>query len=291
MTAPALDPPRSLSRFAEDLRRAPFSTLAEAASRLGYAARGVVYLCIGAVALAAALDRVPRAEGALAALEALGDWPFGQALLWLTGLGLYGFAGWRALQSVFDADGQGRSAKALANRLGQAISGVVYGSMAVSVFALLDAAEDLGEADDRAKTQESVRALLDAPGGELWVMGLGLFVFGAGVGNIVQAFVRDFGKRLTTRGHPRRWAVWAGRIGYFARGIAFLPLGVFFFRAGFGARTEEATGLGGALQALEAQPFGGALLAGVALGLAAFGLFALVEARYRRLQIEEAVNP
>src|SRR5688572_12529777 len=97
-------PYRPLEGFTARLRRHPLAALLEIAARTGYVARGIVYLCIGGVGLLAAFRRAPEAEGAVGALHALGQWPLGMALLWVTGLGLYGFAGWRALQSVFDAD-------------------------------------------------------------------------------------------------------------------------------------------------------------------------------------------
>ena len=74
------------------------------AARVGYASRGAVYLSIGAMALLKALGLTPHAEGAIGALRAWGQWPIGVALLWVTGVGLCAFAGWRALQSVFDIE-------------------------------------------------------------------------------------------------------------------------------------------------------------------------------------------
>jgi hypothetical protein len=291
VTAHALDPTvRRLARFRAKLAHAPLGTLAELACRAGYVARGFVYLSIGAIAVLAAADLTPRAEGSLGALEAWADWPFGVVLLWLTGLGLYGFAGWRLLQSVFDADRQGRSAKALAARAGQALSGVVYGGLAISTFGVLDALEDLGEVDDRAETQESVAQMLAMPGGEWMVMAAGAFVIGAGIGAIVQAFGRDLCKPLGCDRDTRRWAAWLGRVGYFGRGLAFLPAGGFLLLAGWRARSEEARGLGGALQWVEQAPFGGPLLALIALGLIAFGLFALVEARFRRMHVDDVIE-
>lgn len=272
------------------LRHAPVATVIELACRGGYVARGFVYLSVGAIALLAALDLTPRAEGNLGAMEAWADWPFGVVLLWLTGLGLYGFAGWRALQALFDADRQGASPKALAARGGQALSGVVYTGLAISVFGLLDALEDLGEIDDRAKTQAAVRDMLAMPGGEWLVAALGGFVIALGVANLVQAVRGDFCRELSCDGHIRRWATWLGRAGHLGRGLAFMPTGLLFVFAGLDARAEDAQGLGGALQVLEAQPFGEVILATTALGLAAFGLFALVEARYRRMRVEKVIG-
>jgi hypothetical protein len=271
-------------------RRAPVATAIELACRVGYLARGFVYLSIGAIALLAAADLTPRAKGSLGALQAWADWPFGVALLWLTGVGLYGFAGWRALQALFDVERQGTTAKALAARAGQALSGVVYAGLAISVFGVLDALEDLGEIDDRAKTQAAVRDMLAMPGGEWMVALLGAFVVGLGIGNLVQAATQDFCDALACDSGTRRWAAWLGRLGHVGRGIAFIPTGALFIFAALHARAEEAEGLGGALQALERQPLGDAILAVTALGLTAFGLFAIVEARYRRMRVERVVD-
>lgn len=277
-------------RFRAHFRRSPWTALAELAARAGYVARGFVYLSIGLMALMAALGVTPRAEGALGALEAWGAWPPGLALLWVTGLGLYGFAGWRALQALLDADRQGRSLKALAARAGQAISGAVYAGLGVSVFGLLDAIEDLRETDDQQATREAVAQALALPLGPWLVVGVGLFILGVGVGNIVQSLGRDFCRHLVCSRNVAGWATALGRTGYFARGVAFLPAGALTALAGWRSRSADARGLGGALETLKDQPFGAVILGLVALGLIAFGLFAFVEARYRTVRAEEAIE-
>lgn len=279
-----------VARFRRTWSARPLAALIELCCRAGYVARGVVYVSIGVVGLLAALDVTPHAEGAMGALEAWADWPLGFLLLWLTGAGLYGFAGWRALQSLFDADRQGRDPKAIASRVGQAISGAVYASLAVSTFGLLDALEDLRELDDRADTREAIEQALATPGGEWAIIGVGLFVMGVGVGNLWRAATADFCRRLACDAGTARTVGLLGRIGHAARGVAFLPAGLLFVLAGLRARTAEAPGVGAALDLLARQPFGELILALTAIGLAAFGLFAFAEAWLRRMQVE-AVLP
>jgi hypothetical protein len=122
--------------------------LLEWAARLGYAARGLVYCGLGMIALLAALDLTPQARGAKGVLETWAGWPLGTVLIGAVGCGLAAFAAWRAIQALFDADRHGTSLKAWAIRAGQAISGLVYGGLALSAFELLDAFEDFGEADE-----------------------------------------------------------------------------------------------------------------------------------------------
>lgn len=275
------------SRLRRRIAHAPWGTAAELAARAGYLARGAVYLSIGVIGLLAALDLTPRAEGAVGALEAWGEWPAGRLLLWLVGMGLYGFTGWRALQAVFDVDRRGRTAKGWLTRAGYAVSGLTYAGLAISVFGLLDAMEDLHEADDQAATRAAVSRALEMPWGEMLVAGAGVLVLGSGVASMVRAFTDHFGRGLDCAPETRAWAGTLARFGYFGRGVAMLPVGALFVAAGLHARASEARGAGGALQALEAQPFGGAILGLTALGLVAFGLFAITEGWLRRMSIPE----
>ncbi len=64
---------------------------------------------------------------------------------------------------MFDADRHGRSLKAWGVRTGQAISGLVYGGLALSAFELLDELEDVGEADEEQTVHHTARTILDLP--------------------------------------------------------------------------------------------------------------------------------
>jgi len=281
---------RVLSRLRRGFAAAPWTSLIEAAARLGYLARGAVYISIGAIAVLAALHMTPHAVGAVEALTAWGQWPPGVILLWLLGGGLYGFAGWRALQALFDADHQGRKPRALASRAGQAISGLVYGGLAISVFGILDTLEDLHEADDQAATTAAIQAALELPYGPLLVIGAGGFIVACGAGNVLRAIFDHFARTLDCGPAFARWAGPLARAGYFARGVALLPAGVFMIRSGLHARAHEARGLGGALDELHRQPLGGVVLGLTALGLIAFGAFAILEAAFRPIRAQAALH-
>jgi hypothetical protein len=276
-----------LARLKRRFGHRPWIALIEAAARAGYLARGAIYLSVGGVALLAALRLSPHAEGALGALEAWGDWPLGLALLWAVGLCLYAFAGWRALQSVFDVDRKGRSLKGLAARAGQVISGLTYGGLAVSLFGLIDALEDLHEPDDQAATRAFIDGVLDLPFGPALVIGMGLFVLAAGVGSILRAGFDHFGRDLDCEPDTRAWAGTLARVGYLGRGVALLPAGVLLASAGLHARAAEARGVGGALEMVADWPFGHTILGLTAVGLIAFGLFAVVEAALRPMRLHD----
>jgi hypothetical protein len=125
--------------------------------------------------------------------------------------------------------------------------------------------------------------VLGAPHGDELLILAGLVVLGFGIGNVVQGLVQDFGHRLACDKTLRRRVEPLAKVGYAARGLATLPVGLFLVLAGLRARASEARSWGQALQTVEQQPFGSLVLGLLAAGLIAFGLFGFVEARYRRI--------
>ena len=77
------------------------------------------------------------------------------------------------------------------------------------------------------------------------------------------------------------WAERVGRFGLVARGVVYALLGVVAFRVAWGDRSESAD-KGGALELLQQQPLGDALLAVVTLGLACYAVWCLIEAVLER---------
>jgi hypothetical protein len=289
-TVQTLPGERVVARLRRRFKTSPWAASAEMVARLGYMARGVVYLSIGLIALLTVARVAPHTRGALGSMEAWAHWRAGVLLLWLTGIGLWGFAGWRALQSLFDADGQGRSLQALGSRLGQGISGLIYGAMAASVFDLIDALHDIRHQGEQAQTRETIAAVLAWPMGSTLVMALGAFIVACGLGNIIRAGLDNFGSTLRCDPRVAMWACRLARVGYFGRGAAMLPVGFYMLAAGWHARASEAMGVGGALWAVHRHTLGDLMLAPMALGLVAFGAFAFVEAWHRPIRPEAALR-
>lgn len=267
------------------LRLAPRAALLELMARIGFVARGVIYVSVGALALLAALDLVPEAAGPVQAMAAWGRWPAGLALIWLTATGLLGFTVWRGLQAVFDADGHGRAPRGLGVRIGQAVSGVAHGMLAWSLYALLDGLGDINETGGLAAARDAAAKALALPHGDLLLIGAGALILASGIGSVLQGLFQAFAKRLGCSSRACLLAVALARIGYVGRGLAFAPLGFFLASAGLQARAAQAQDFAGALQAVEDQPFGSAVLGVAAAGLVAFGLFAFFEAGFRRIVV------
>ncbi|MBY0295277.1 MAG: DUF1206 domain-containing protein [Methylobacterium sp.] len=256
-------------------------SLLELLARAGYGARGLTYCLVGGLAVLAAIGEGGRTGGSRSALATLLGQPFGRVLLGAVAAGLAGFALWRVVEAVTDADRRGRSAKGLAVRAGHLVSGGLYGSLAVSVAATALGRRGGGAEDQAAR--DWTAWLLQQPLGAWLVGGVGAVVIAAGGAFLLKAWRGDVTRFLALPVDARPWATRAGRFGYAARGIVFWLIGGFLIVAAIESRSSAVQGLGGALRTLRDQPYGAALLGLTAAGLAAFGAFGLVQARYRRI--------
>lgn len=257
----------------------------EASSRFGFAANGFVYVSLGLLMAASAIGMRGAAVDQQGVLYVLAQQPFGRIWLILIGAGLWAFVGWRALQAVFDVDREGSDLKGWAVRASQGFSGLAYAVLASGMFELLDEVGPNMRAEQLAENQEKASILLGLPFGGAALMVVGLIIAGVGIGNIVMGIVNDFGATLICSKAVCRWVLPLARVGYVARGLAYLPLALFVTLAGWRAQSSQVGTFGTALDALERQP-GGALMLGLtAGGLIAFGAYAFVEARFRRIRV------
>jgi hypothetical protein len=261
-----------------NLHRNPLETLA----RLGYGARGVVYGLVGALALLAAIGSGGQTGGSRSALQTLLTQPFGRVWLGVIALGLAGFCIWRILEAITDADHHGTDAKGWGIRGAHLVSGLIYGSLAVTALGLT-LGWGGGGGSEEARAQDSTAWLMAQPFGR-WLVGLvGLAIAGAGLSFLWKGWRGDVAQYLALPAGSRNWIISLGRLGFAARGVVFMIVGAFLILAAWHSNSKEAHGLGGALDALQQQPYGWLLLALTALGLFAFGVFGLVQARYRHI--------
>jgi hypothetical protein len=258
----------------------------EAAGRIGYAAKGIVYVVIGVLAVKLAAYRGGKTTDNQGALGTIAHQPFGTALLAIVGVGLAAFALWRFVAAVLDAERKGRDAKGLAARIGFSLSGASYAGLAFLAFKMVFGTES--GPPSQQKTQDWTARLLAMPWGQWLVVGIGLVVIGIAVSQMAIGVKAKFKSRLALdrmSAAGQKWAVAIGRWGYAARGVVFAIVGGFFIQAAINFNPKEAKGLGSALDLLAQQPYGRWLLGIVAAGLIAYGLFMLVEARYRRIAV------
>ncbi|MCB0140830.1 MAG: DUF1206 domain-containing protein [Caldilineaceae bacterium] len=281
----------SISSQIEQIKERGRQTSAEAITwviwlaRLGYAAKGLVYMTIGALAVQAAIGSGGETTGPSGALSSLSNAPFGRILLGLVAVGLFGYALWRIVQAWVDPDNEGSDAAGIAKRIGYAISGLIYGGFgAEAVRIVWHGGGSSGSGNDQAAGWTA--RLMSQPFG-IWLVGIvGVIVIGTGLYQFYRAYTAKFRLKLKLHemsSHEQTWATRAGRIGFAARGVVYSLIGGFLVVAAMRSNPQEAGGIGKALQTLAQQPYGPWLLGLVAVGLVAYGFFAIVLARYRRI--------
>ena len=252
-------------------------------ARTGYAARGVIYLIVGGLAALAAFGRGGGTTGSRGALTELLNAPFGTVLLAVVAIGLLCYSAWRATQAFMDADGHGTDLKGLLIRGGLAVSAIIHVGLAFFALSLIFGQEHGGSSD--ASSQEWTAWLMSQPFGQWLVALVGAAVIGAGIAHFIKAWTAKFERHFDMNARERKFITPVSRVGLFARGVAFVLIGGFFVVAAWQQDPSEARGLSGALQTLQQQPYGWALLGLLAIGLVAFGIYSLLESRYRRVAI------
>lgn len=254
-------------------------------ARLGYAVRGIVYLIIGGLAIKLVIGAGGTATDQHGALQTISHEPFGKFLLIIVAIGLVGYALWKFIEALFDPDRVGTKAKGIASRVANAAVGVAYASLALGAFSIVTGSGNGGKSSN-ASTQDWTARLLHYPFGVVLVVIVGLIVLAVAAALFYRGYAADFRKRLNLSSLSpqwRNWAILSGRLGYAALGVVYGIVGIFLIVAAVHHNASQAKGLSGALLVLMQQPFGPFLLAVVALGLIAYGVYSFVEARYRHM--------
>ena len=262
--------------------------MANPVERFGYVAKGSVYLLVGGLALAAACGLRGDATDPSGALAVTSRAPGGRLVLAVVGVGLLAHAVFRGFLFVRD---EPRARPGRWRRLGRGIknltSGLVYLGLALTAEALALGWGGFGHVNHDTQARHWSAWLMSHPLGRplLGAIALGIVV-AAAVQIIVGLSPIDARRYLRTEQMSRPTAVLMkalGRFAYLGRAAVLASLGWFLARAALLRAPSAARGPAGALHGVWEQPHGGVLLGLVAASLVAFGLYALLEAYWRRM--------
>jgi hypothetical protein len=287
---------RDLGGTAQDAaQEAANSRWVDRVARAGLIARAVIYLMVGYLAGRLALgsagaptvatSRPASGEGAL---ETIAAHPGGRVVLGLLAVGFLGYALLALVQAAFRHQEIQRSSERRAKRLFFAGVAVVYLAFAIYAASLVvrpQSGQASAAGTHRQETELTAR-VLGWPFGQLLVGTVGAVLVASGVGFGYQAVTTNFQERLKQQ--QMRPAVWRaatvlGAVGSFSRAVTLALVGVFVVSAAVSFNPRKARGLDASLRAVADQPYGPYLLAAVALGLACYGGYLLLEARYRKV--------
>ncbi len=270
----------------------------EWAARWGYAARGVIYLLVGAAAALAAIGAADEPTGIGGSLRRTLRHPAGQVIVLIVVLGLAAHATWALVQAAVDPEERARARRQpqtdhppgrAGYRVARGIEGLVHVAMLVGGLALITGWEgDPTSADavHRSRADRWAAWAMAFTGGRLAVGLTGVGVVAFGVWEIVRAARVGLDAMLSLRtidAEPRRLVVNVSRFGIAARGAVFALAGGWLAWAAWQANARDAKDLGDTLRDLHHRPLGSWLLAAAAAGLLAYAVYEFLRAGYRRI--------
>lgn len=246
------------------------------AGRVGLVAYGLVHLVVAWLALQLAFGDREGSASSTGAVQQLAEQPLGGFLVWAVAVGMFLLAIWRVLDGLKGTVGDdSERAKAAAVGIGKAVLYVTVGVSAVKVA--------VGAGSSKGSGSDSMTAtVMEWPGGQLLVGAAGLAVIGYGAWLVYVAWSERFLKKIDGKdraGNTGTAFRWFGKAGYAAKGVAIGVIGGLFLYAAATHEAKKSGGLDQALLKILDQPFGPVLLTLVAVGIAAYGLFAFARAK------------
>lgn len=237
-------------------------------TRLGFAARGLIYIVISILVITTG-----RATDPAGAIRYLSQGS-GSILILIIAIGLLAYGLWRLSDALLDIERHGSDKSAVVERLGAGASGLIHLLLAWQAIKLFQGIS----ASNGNAAQEGAQSVLQYPGGGPLLIVGGAILLATGVFQFFKAAKASYLKNLEPHIARQPWAKWSGRLGYAARGFVFVITGFFLASAGMSEQASEAGDMSAALAWLD-NPWDVI----VAIGFLAFGLFSLIEARYRIL--------
>jgi hypothetical protein len=261
-------------------RRAARSPWVGWLGRIGFAAQGTCFVIIAVLALELAFGdsgRLTDPRGAFVVL-AQGGWTRVLLVLLAVGFGCYSI--WRFAQAVFDRGGMGNDPGGLGRRA------IQFGQAVLYAFLTLAAVRILLGARGGSNPKGAAAGILGWPGGVAIVAALGAAIAIVAAVNVYWGLSRRFMESLDQRvlePGARRLLELVGTIGFVALGFVLGVVAWFMLKAAIDYNAGKVVSLGGAMSRLAQATYGTWLLTAVAVGLLAYGLFGLLQARYHRV--------
>jgi hypothetical protein len=267
---------------AEEVVRHPYI---KKLARLGFYAKGFLFLVIGILAVLGAIGdpggKLADPTGALARIAAA---PFGKIILIIFIAGALGQGAWNILRGLADVDNAGKNFQGISKRVIAGGVGVFYLFLAWTAWSIILSANVSVE---NGKVQKTMTALfLALPLGWILVILIGLGVIGAGINECYSGLTGKYQenfKMYQVEGASRKVINVLGFLSFLVRALIYALMGYYFVWAGINYNPNDAIGIDGALWLLSQTYYGKTILFITAAGVICHGILALYEAKYRRL--------
>ena len=261
--------------------RATDSDAFEYTARAGFAVSGVLHLLVGYIVLRIAFGSGGNADQS-GALATLASQTGGMLILWVAAIGLVALGLWRVAEAIVGSkpgEGSGPNQDDTpAWKRGKAL-GLAIVNFAIALSAARFA---MGSGQQSSQQNSGMSAQLMQSGwGKALLIAVGLGLLGVGGYHAYKGVTKKFFKDL--RVSETTWITAVGISGYVAKGLVLAGAGLLVVVATLQADPSKAAGLDAAVKTLGQAPFGKFLLILAAVGLAAFGVYNFVRARYGRM--------
>ena len=254
----------------------------EKLARFGLVAQGVSYGLVAVLAIELALGQGGKATDREGALRTIAHDPLGRLIVIALAAGFGCYTLWRLTEAVLGRKLESREKVSAWKRVGALGKAAIYGSLCAAAVSIL-----IGEGGGSgSKEKEATAGILGWPAGRWIVMGIAAAIGIAALWNFWRGVTGRFLKQLKTgemSPRVRTWTTRIGVVGHLARAVVFGLIAWFFFKAAADYDAKKARGLDGALRKLANETYGTWLLSIVAVGLFAYGVFCLIQARYREI--------
>lgn len=256
--------------------------------RVGWVAKGVVYVLIGLLAFRIATDDGGRARGEgeasrSGAIAEISERAWGTTLLWIVAIGLILYALWRLLSALLPGDDD---ASAWAHRIGYLASAAIYGFLAWTAISFARHSGGSGGQTEDARIERMTRTVMENGWGRWLVGAVGVGLLCLAVYFAIKGLRQPFEDDLEPGGVgpvSESMIVLMGRIGWVARAIVVALIGFFLVRSAVVFEPDEAEGLDGALRRVAGSGWGTALVVLTGLGLIVYGAYCVLSAQRKRL--------
>ena len=256
-------------------------------ARMGYVAKGIVYLMIGVMAGLFAMGRRSHPGDFSTVLLQLFHEPFGEVLLALLALGLFGYGVWCLIQAIMDTENKGTTIFGIVTRVFYAGVGFVYLAIGWSAIQLLSRTSTLRQGDK--PEQEWTARVFSISSVTRWFAVLTGFGFlGFCICEVRRLYVEGV-EILRPEGRKEvidNVAMHIGQIGIVARAALFAIIGCSLVWSGITFDPHKVRGISGALVEVQREPNGQWLLMAISIGLIAYGIYMFLLAWRRRINPE-----
>ena len=280
----------SLDAAALSLGRGASGAWLRAVCRLGLVCRASVYLLVGYLALRLALASHGRegapASSAGAVQQAVAP-VWGRVPLVMLIAGLAAYALTQLVEAIFRPAHATSTIGRWRQRAVSAWGFLLYSAFCLSTASLLVGTAPKQTAQSEQRQDTDVTAdLLRTGWGRLLLILVGVIVVAAGL-EVGRRSVRlDFRERFSAAHMSRPLALLTralGALGCVARSVVFVLVGFFILKAAVLSSATQTKGLDAVFRSVAGSAYGVWLLGLLAAGLLCYGLYCLLEARYRDL--------